>query len=145
MKSSLNVISHSEAETLGLAEKVGLFFKSGDVIVLTGTLGAGKTVFVRGLARALQIDEDIVNSPSFTIINEYPGGKSPLYHFDLYRLDNASELDELGWDDYLQRGGIMVVEWGEKGGDWLPFPYYRVTMRIIGDVQREIDIQVIKS
>ncbi|RKX29204.1 MAG: tRNA (adenosine(37)-N6)-threonylcarbamoyltransferase complex ATPase subunit type 1 TsaE [Candidatus Zixiibacteriota bacterium] len=145
MRPTLNVISHSEDETLGLAEKIGLFFKPGDVIILSGSLGAGKTVFVRGLARALQIDEELVNSPSFTIVNEYLGGSIPLYHLDLYRMGDISELNELGWDDYLQRGGIVVVEWGEKGGDWLPLPHYSVSMRIIDDTQREIDIQVIDS
>ncbi|MBU8933731.1 MAG: tRNA (adenosine(37)-N6)-threonylcarbamoyltransferase complex ATPase subunit type 1 TsaE [candidate division Zixibacteria bacterium] len=142
MRQVLNVISHNEDETLGLAEKIGLFFKPGDVVVLTGPLGAGKTVFVRGLARALQIDENLVKSPSFTIVNEYPGSGRHLYHFDLYRLINVSELNEIGWDDYLQRGGVVVVEWGEKGGDLIPLPYYRVRIRIIDDNQREIDIAV---
>lgn len=145
MRSILNVISHSEDETLGLAQKLGLFFKPGDVVVLTGPLGAGKTVFVRGLARAFQIDEKLVSSPSFTMVNEYPGGRRHLYHFDLYRLGDVAELSEIGWDDYLQRGGVVVVEWGEKGSDWLPLPYYNVSMRIIDESRREIDVTVRES
>jgi len=134
----LNIVSHSEKETLALAEKLAPHFRPGDVIVLTGELGAGKTVFVRGLARARGLNGE-VNSPTFTIVNEY-AGKQPLYHFDLYRVDDPTELYETGWDDYLQREGLVVVEWGEKAGDKLPTSHYVVEFRIVDEETREINV-----
>ncbi len=145
MPFTLHVISHSETETVQLAEKIGLFLKPGEVVVLTGELGSGKTVFVRGLMQALQIDESFLSSPSFTIINEYPGGTRPLYHFDLYRIKDLSELEQVGWDDYLRRDGILVVEWGEKADGLLPDSYYSVQFKIIDEDQREVDIKAIES
>ncbi len=141
MSKILNIISHSELETVGLAEKLAVSFKTGDIIVLTGDLGAGKTVFVRGLAKGLGHDEDLVNSPSFTIINEYPGEK-PLYHFDLYRLSDQNELYEIGWDEYLNRDGLIVVEWGEKAKDYLPSKYYQINFKFLNENEREIDISL---
>ncbi len=140
----MNITSHSEDETLALAGKLASLFKPGDVLVLTGVLGAGKTVFVKGLAAAMGIDESLVNSPSFTIVNEYTG-KLPLYHFDLYRLDDVSELYEIGWDDYLGREGLVVIEWGEKAKEYLPARYYQVNFGIIDEQQREIDISYIEA
>ena len=145
MNKVLNIISHSEEQTLGLAEKLAQScFLKGDVLVLTGSLGAGKTVFVRGLARGLKLDENAVNSPSFTIVNEYPGEK-PLYHFDLYRLHDTGELYEIGWEDYLGRDGIVVVEWGEKAKEMLPGNYYRLEFKIINEEEREIDISFVRD
>ena len=136
----LNITSHSEQETLGLAEKLGVTcFLDRDVLVLTGSLGSGKTVFVRGLARGLGLNEREVNSPSFTFVNEYHGER-PLYHFDLYRLGDVSELREIGWDDYLSREGIIVVEWGERAAEVLPERYYRLNFKIISDEERQIDV-----
>ncbi|MFH2050654.1 MAG: tRNA (adenosine(37)-N6)-threonylcarbamoyltransferase complex ATPase subunit type 1 TsaE [bacterium] len=145
MASILKAISHSENETLGLAEKIGLFFKEGDVVILSGELGAGKTLFVKGVAKALGIDTSLVNSPSYTIVNEYRGGSKLLFHFDLYRLGDISELYETGWDDYMQQKGIMVIEWGEKGESSLPIPRYQVSFKILDDTQREIDITVVNN
>jgi len=145
MASILKAVSHSEKETLGLAEKIGLFFKEGDVVILTGELGAGKTLFVKGVAKALGIDTALVNSPSYTIVNEYRGGSKLLFHFDLYRLGDISELYETGWDDYMQQNGIMVVEWGEKGQASLPVPRYQVSFKILDDTEREIDITVVNN
>ena len=140
--SILLVQSHSEEETKVLAEKLSPTFRPGDVIVLTGPLGSGKTIFVKGLAKALGHNEDNVNSPSYTLVNEYPG-KIPVYHFDLYRMGDESELVEIGWDDYLTREGIMVVEWGEKAGNSLPRKYYWITFKSITSADREISIEVI--
>ena len=141
----LNITSHSEQETLGLAEKLGVTcFLDRDVLVLTGSLGSGKTVFVRGLARGLGLNEREVNSPSFTFVNEYHGER-PLYHFDLYRLGDVSELREIGWDDYLSREGIIVVEWGERAAEVLPERYYRLNFKIISDEERQIDVSFVEK
>lgn len=140
MALALKVVSHSEEETTALAKKLAPFFRPGDLIVLTGELGAGKTVFVRGLAAALEINEDQVNSPSYTMVNEYPQGKMPLYHLDLYRLGDASELKEIGWNDYRRREGVMVVEWGEKAEQYLPVRYYEIRFQALGEHDRDIEI-----
>lgn len=140
----MSITSHSEEQTQALAKKLAASFKSGDVICLSGRLGAGKTVFVRGLAAALNIDENAVNSPSFTFVNEYPG-ETPLYHFDLYRIDDPSELYEIGWDEYLGREGLTVVEWGEKAGEFLPPRYYLIELEIVSENEREIKISLVQS
>ena len=98
-------------------------------------------MFVRGLAKGLGHDEDLVNSPSFTIINEYLGEK-PLYHFDLYRMHDQDELYEIGWDEYLNRDGLIVVEWGEKAKNYLPPKYYQVNFKFLNENEREIDISL---
>ena len=140
----LNITSHNETETLALAQKLAAGFKPGDVVVLTGPLGAGKTVFVRGLAAGLGLDSDNVNSPSFTIVNEYPG-QHPLYHFDLYRIGDPMELYEIGWDEYQGRDGLIVVEWGEKAGDLLPPVYYLIEFAVKSDQEREINISLVEA
>jgi tRNA threonylcarbamoyladenosine biosynthesis protein TsaE len=139
---ALNVVSHSEQQTTELARKLAVSFRDRDVIVLTGDLGAGKTVFVRGLVAGRGLDDTAVTSPTFTLVNEYPGA-SPVYHIDLYRLGDPSQLREIGWEDYLGRRGLTVIEWGEKGLDFLPPPYYHVHFRIVGETERDIDIVLV--
>lgn len=140
MENVLQIRSHSPEQTLALAEKLAVTcFVPGDVLVLSGHLGAGKTLFVRGLAKGLGLDPDTVNSPSFTFVNEYPGEK-PLYHFDLYRMGDISELQEIGWDEYLSRDGIVAIEWGEKAGQHLPDNYYRLEFSVVSETEREISI-----
>jgi tRNA threonylcarbamoyladenosine biosynthesis protein TsaE len=140
----MNIVSHGEAETHALASKLGPLFKPGDLLVLKGELGAGKTVFVRGLAEALGLDSDAVNSPSYTIVNEYLG-EHPLFHFDLYRVMDPSELYEIGWDDYLQRQGLIVVEWGDRAAECLPKEYYLVDFSIVDDNTRQINLTHVTS
>lgn len=144
MQQILQIVSHSEQETAALAEKLVTALRAGDVMVLQGELGAGKTEFVRGLAAALELDTEAVNSPSYTIVNEYPGPR-PLYHFDLYRLGDPSELYEIGWDDYLGRDGLIAVEWGERAGHMLPARYYLLQFRILSETEREISVSVVTS
>jgi tRNA threonylcarbamoyladenosine biosynthesis protein TsaE len=138
---ALSIVSHSEDETLALALKLSASFKPGDVVVLKGPLGAGKTAFVRGLATGMGMDESLVNSPSFTFVNEY-SGEIPLFHFDLYRLSSPDDLYEIGWDDYLTRRGIVVVEWGERADELLPTRYYLLEFTILGENERGIDISL---
>ena len=110
--------THSAAETEALGERLASRLTGGEVIAYTGDLGAGKTAFTRGLARGLGIT-DRVTSPTFTIVNEYEGGRLPLFHFDMYRLSSSDELYDIGWEDYLARGGVCAVEWSEIVSDAL--------------------------
>ena len=109
---NVQIISNGVEETELIGEKIVRQLANGTVIAFTGDLGAGKTAFVRGMARGLGISER-VTSPTFTIVNEYEGAR-PLFHFDLYRLNDADELFDIGWEDYLARGGICAVEWSER-------------------------------
>lgn len=142
--SVLHITSHSELQTRELGKKLAAAFLPGDVVVLVGPLGAGKTVFVRGLVQGRGLDPDRVHSPSFTLVNEYPGEK-PLYHFDLYRLNDLGELIEIGFEDYLGREGVVVIEWGEKAKEALPSKYYRVEFSIVNEQERAIDISLVAS
>lgn len=105
--------SNSEAETRAIAAALAPTLMPGSVILLSGDLGAGKTAFVRGLAAGLGLDPDEVTSPTFTIVHEYRGGRLPLIHVDLYRLDRA-ELDDVGLDQDLAEQGVTAVEWAER-------------------------------
>ncbi len=132
--------THSEQETEALAEKLGRSLRAGEVLALDGDLGAGKTAFTRGLARGLGYPGR-VQSPTFTIVNEYLGGRLPLFHFDLYRLSSPDELFDIGWEDYLDRGGVCCVEWAGLGGDYLRRARH-ITITRGGDEQsRRVDIE----
>ena len=111
-------ITNSEVETEALGARLAGRLMPGAVVAFTGDLGAGKTAFTRGLAQGLGI-VDRVTSPTFTIVNEYEGGRLPLFHFDMYRLGSAGELFDIGWEDYLTRGGVCAVEWSENVADAL--------------------------
>ena len=110
--------SASEQETEALGRALVERLSPGAVVAFTGDLGAGKTAFVRGMAKGLDISQR-VTSPTFTIVNEYEGGRLPLFHFDLYRLGSSDELFDIGWEDFLRRGGICAVEWSENVADAL--------------------------
>ena len=112
-------ISTSPEETQAIAKEIARGLAPGSVLSLTGDLGAGKTEFVKGLATGLSID-DLVTSPTFTLVHEYRSARMTLYHLDLYRLNSEKELDEIGFDDCLAAGGISAVEWGNKYPARLP-------------------------
>ena len=114
----MEFITHSPEETEAVGAALSRQLTPGTVIAYTGDLGAGKTAFTRGLARGLGI-LDPVTSPTYTIVNEYLTGKMPLFHFDMYRLSCADELFDIGWEDYLNRGGVCAVEWSENVEDAL--------------------------
>ena len=114
----MQFLSHSTQETEAIGEELAQKLRGGDVLAFTGSLGMGKTAFTRGLARGLGC-RGRVTSPTFTIVNEYEG-RTPLFHFDMYRLGSSDELFDIGWDDYLARGGVCAVEWSERGSDALP-------------------------
>lgn len=137
----MDYLSNSVEETEALGAELAGRLEPGDVVAFTGDLGAGKTAFVRGLARGLGIP-DRVTSPTFTIVNEYEGGRLPLFHFDLYRLASSDELFEIGWEDYLRRGGVCAVEWSENAAGALERDTVRVDLRRgAEDGQRVITIQ----
>ena len=134
-------ITHSPAETEALGARLADALDAGRVVAFTGDLGTGKTAFVSGMARALGV-EDRVTSPTFTIVNEYEGGRLPLFHFDMYRLGDADELFHIGWEDYLARGGICAVEWSENGAGAIEPDAVRVSIvRGDGDSDRMITIE----
>ena len=109
----MEYITNSPSETEAVGAALARVLQPGTVIAYRGDLGAGKTAFTRGLARGLGVQEG-VTSPTYTIVNEYLGGRMPLFHFDMYRLGSEDELFDIGWDDYLDRGGICAVEWSEN-------------------------------
>ena len=129
--------SPEETETIGAA--LGQRLKAGTVIAYRGDLGAGKTAFTRGLALGLGCRE-IVTSPTYTIVNEYLGGRIPLFHFDMYRLHSSDDLWDIGWEDYLDRGGVCAVEWSENVNDAMEDPIY-ITIEKTGEESRRITIE----
>ena len=123
----MEYITNSPAETEAVAEKLAQRLMPGTVIAYRGDLGAGKTAFTRGLARGLGC-RDMVTSPTYTIVNEYLSGRMPLFHFDMYRLKNSDDLFDIGWDDYLARGGVCAVEWSERITGEIPADAVTVTI-----------------
>ena len=132
-------ITNSEAETEALGAEIAQTLPDGAVLAFYGELGSGKTAFVRGMARGMGI-KALVNSPTFTIVNEYIGPRS-LFHFDMYRLGSADELFDIGWEDYLARGGICAVEWSENVEDAFEGDEYIVRFEKLGDNARRITIE----
>ncbi len=132
------MITKSAAETRALGEKLAGRLQPGDVLLLEGDLGAGKSELTRGIARGLGVAET-VTSPSFTILNVYESGRCPLYHFDWYRLESAEELYELGMDEYLGGDGIAVVEWPGRCPDAVPEGAVRIRMTAAGENERLIE------
>ena len=132
-------ISSCEEETEKIGEAFARTLPEGSVVVaMYGDLGAGKTAFVRGMAKGLGI-ESRVSSPTFTIVNEYPGER-PLLHFDMYRLSGADELFDIGWEDYISRGAVCAVEWSENVSDAFFGDELSVTIEKTGDTSRRIEI-----
>lgn len=123
----MEFITNSPEETENIGAAVGKIIPAGTVLAYRGDLGAGKTAFTRGLARGLGFTE-AVTSPTYTIVNEYLGGRLPLFHFDMYRLSSADDLFDIGWEDYLSRGGVCAVEWSEQVADALPEGTVYVTL-----------------
>ena len=124
----MEYLTNSARETEELGERLAEKLRPGDVVAYTGDLGAGKTAFTRGLARGLGVT-DRVTSPTFTIVNEYEGGRLPLFHFDLYRMESPEELFDIGWEDYLARGGVCAVEWSEHAAGAFDQEPIRVDIR----------------
>lgn len=133
--------THSPEETFSFARRIGEKAQQGEVFVLTGDLGAGKTVFTQGFAVGLAITEP-VNSPTFTILQIYEGGRCPLYHFDVYRIGDISEMEEIGYEDCFYGEGVSLIEWGDLIEEILPEQYTKVT--ILRDAEKGFDYRKIK-
>jgi tRNA threonylcarbamoyladenosine biosynthesis protein TsaE len=133
---SLQIVSSSPEQTRKIGMKLGELVAPGDVILLVGSLGAGKTCLTQGIARGLGIHE-YTASPSFVLVREYPS-KLPLYHVDLYRLDRVEEVAQLGLDDYLYGKGVCVVEWADKGLSVLPEEHLLIEMQIVSPLKRKL-------
>ena len=135
----MTFFSNSPAETEAIGAALGAILQPGTVLAYRGDLGAGKTAFTRGLAKGLGC-RDIVTSPTYTIVNEYLGGRLPLFHFDMYRLRSSDDLWDIGWDDYLDRGGVCAVEWSENVDDAMEGAVY-ITIEKLGETSRRITME----
>ena len=136
-------ITKSDGETALAASRLAEHLVPGDVVILRGEMGVGKTVFTKGLCTALGVT-DIVTSPTFTVVNEYDGAKMQVYHFDLYRIEDEDELLEIGFEEYLQNGGVCVIEWPQNAGNALPKHGYEVTIsRLENETERNITVKKI--
>ena len=135
----MEFITHSTQETEQVGQALGRVIKPGTVLAYTGDLGAGKTAFTRGLAKGLGAKEQ-VTSPTYTIVNEYLSGRMPLFHFDMYRLHSSEDLWDIGWEDYLERGGVCAVEWSENVADAMEGAI-RICIEKTGEDSRRITVE----
>ncbi len=133
---NLTIITKSPEETKNLGKEVSKLTKPGDLLAFYGELGAGKTCFIQGISQGLEV-KDYVTSPSFTIINEYQG-KVPVYHFDLFRLDDDEDIFELGYEEYFYGEGLTVIEWAEKIEQLLPKEHLKIDIKFKDRYQRTI-------
>ena len=134
----MEFITNSPLETEKVGEALGKVLQPGSILAYEGDLGAGKTAFTRGLARGLGATEQ-VTSPTYTIVNEYLSGRMPLFHFDMYRLASSDDLWDIGWEDYLERGGVCAVEWSENVADAME-DAITVCIQKCGEESRKITI-----
>lgn len=134
----LDIVSHGAEQTRRLGTHLGKLLRPGDLVLLEGEFGTGKTTFTQGIAKGLSIDSRYVNSPTFTLINEYKGGKNRLAHIDLYRLDNEEQIATLGLDDYLEAPYITVIEWPEGATPWLPEDRLLVKLLHLNETKRTL-------
>lgn len=135
----MEFLTNSPEETEKVGAALGKILTPGTVLAYRGDLGAGKTAFTRGLAKGLGCGE-IVTSPTYTIVNEYLSGRMPLFHFDMYRLASSDDLWDIGWDDYLERGGVCAVEWSENVDDAMEDAIY-ITIEKLGEDTRRITME----
>ncbi|MFH1097196.1 MAG: tRNA (adenosine(37)-N6)-threonylcarbamoyltransferase complex ATPase subunit type 1 TsaE [Candidatus Desantisbacteria bacterium] len=135
----LTITTHNPVQTMHIGERLGHVLPEGCIIALIGGLGAGKTVLTKGIAHGLGIEEDIT-SPTFLIVKEYLDGRLPLYHFDLYRLDNFSQSGFLDIDEYLFGNGVCIIEWAERMEDILPPNHLRIEIQWDKGNQRQINL-----
>ena len=131
------ITTNNPGETQAIGEQLAKLCKGGEILCLSGDLGAGKTTFVKGLARGLKIDEKTVNSPTFVIMNIYEG-RLPLYHFDFYRFERQDEIGGIGYDEFLYGNGVAVIEWSERFGTLMPPEHLAIQLGHEGDNARSL-------
>lgn len=136
----MNILSDSPDRTKEIGEELGRRLVAGDVVALIGELGSGKTCFTQGLMKGLGVSIFNITSPTFVLINEYKG-RLPVYHFDIYRLNNIREVIDLGYEEYFYGDGVTIIEWADKIEELLPEECIRVYLKIKGENEREIDIR----
>lgn len=136
----IKCITHSRQETEEFAAKLAKTVEAGTVIAMRGDLGTGKTCFTCGFAKGMGYEGD-VNSPTFAIVNEYKGGRLPIYHFDMYRISGWDDLYTTGYFDCLEDGGILIIEWSENIASALPEGTVTVTIKTLGENDREITVE----
>lgn len=124
-------VTRSAEQTLAEGRKLAAALSSGDVVTISGELGAGKTVFCKGVAAGLGVEPDTVSSPSFAIVNEYEGSKTTVLHVDFYRLSGSAEAEKIGWQEYLQRDAVMLIEWPEIAPEILPARRVEVSIKFL--------------
>jgi tRNA threonylcarbamoyladenosine biosynthesis protein TsaE len=134
------ITTHSEIDTLKFGSELSYLLERGDVICIQGEIGAGKTHLIKGIAGGLGVDQTKVNSPTFTLVNEYDG-KYKLFHFDLFRIINDQELLEIGIDEYLYGDGICLIEWSEKMETFMPENAVQITITKLGNNSRQLEIK----
>jgi tRNA threonylcarbamoyladenosine biosynthesis protein TsaE len=136
-----SVVTSGPEQTWEIGRLLGILLEAGDTVCLYGDLGAGKTNFAYGIARGLDVQEQYITSPTFTFVNEYLG-RLPLYHLDLYRLNGPDELENIGFDEYIESDGVTVIEWAERAADELPMENLSVYFSYVGETSREIGFRV---
>jgi tRNA threonylcarbamoyladenosine biosynthesis protein TsaE len=134
----LDIVSHGAEQTRRLGSHLGGLLKAGDLVLLEGEFGSGKTTLTQGIAHGLGINARYVNSPTFTLINEHRGGRVRLYHIDLYRLEGDEQVATLGLDDYLEGDGVTVIEWPGEAAHWLPEEYLLVRLSHLNETKRTL-------
>ena len=134
-------IAENEAETEEIARKLAPMFPPGTVLALIGTLGAGKTRFVRALADVFGHPPETVSSPTYTLLHPYEDGERPIYHFDAYRLENGYQFMQLGPDEYFEAGGITVIEWADKIEEVLPPNHIEIRIEVLGETKRHFEVR----
>ena len=135
---NLDIVSHGADQTRRLGSHLGAVAAPGDVVLLEGEFGTGKTTFTQGMAKGMGIDARYVNSPTFTLINEYRGSRYRLYHIDLYRLEGEEQIATLGLDDYLDGRGVTVIEWPQEAAPWLPAERLMVRFAHLSETKRTL-------
>lgn len=136
-----SVISHSEGETENFGAALARELKPGDVVTLIGEIGAGKTTFVRGLARGLGVPEGSVASPSFVLVRQYTSGRMPLYHADLFRLENLPQAANVGLEECYETGGVTLIEWADKAPGVLPEQFLEIRFEAVDPESRRLTLQ----
>ena len=140
---TMKLISRSVQDTLAIGRALAQRMEAGSIVCLFGPLGSGKTVFTKGIAMGLGIPQEEVSSPTFVLIREYPKARIPLFHFDLYRLENKRQIQALGYEEYFYDEGVAVVEWAQRLGMLIPKEYLKVELSVLPGTKRGLEFTAV--